>query len=242
MLHVCVRRALAWHDEAAVEATLDDSLRPKVALWNATFDLSYARFRLRLWEITRRNLAAVENAKLARVEDVPPGAWLVPLDDDDWLAPQLTSRLAPELDPHLLGLTWDRYILELPRHLRRFPWPRRRSPVDSSSYTCGSNNYALRRLPELADGIRSHVRASELFDASPARVRHVPASLSLQNRNLASRSALRFGRQALTREELVRRLRRHRRFYAGVRLPPELAWAVPCVDAMAELMHAIRVR
>ena len=48
LLHICVRRTLPWHDEAEVAAALRPEMRPKVEVWNATFNLRYAAFRLRL--------------------------------------------------------------------------------------------------------------------------------------------------------------------------------------------------
>ena len=93
--------------------------------------------------------------------------------------------------------------------------------------------------------------ASEIFDAGPDRVKHVDASLSLQCRNLASRSALRSGRRwvkpgdplpPLSREALVGNFRSQRALYERLRLPGEVAWAQPSVVAMAELLHELRLK
>jgi hypothetical protein len=242
MLHVCLRPTLAWHDEAAVEAALLPDVRSAVALWNATFSLSYAAFRLRLAAITRRSLERVENAKIVPFDDVPPGALLVPLDDDDWLAPELATRLLAAEEPLRRGYHWNRYVLEAPRRGRRWPWSRRRRAADTSRWTCASNNYAVRKLPELRPSFGDHVSASAWFDAHPDATRHVPASLSVQNRNLSSRTVLLRRRTSLGRDDLVADYERHKRLYHGLRLPPEVAWAAPHVAAMAELMHAIRLR
>jgi hypothetical protein len=242
MLHLCVRRTLAWHDEAAVAANLLPKMRPVVERWNATFDLSYAGFRLRLAEIARRSLGRVENAKLAPLEDVPPGALLVPVDDDDWLSPELANRVLAEAEPLCTGYHWSRYILETPRRPRRCPWRRVRPAADTSQFTCASNNYAVRRLPELSESISNHVAASVYFDANPGHVKHVAGSLSVQNRNLSSQTVLRHRHQPLGRDALVETYERHRKLYRRLRLPPEVAWAEPYVAAMAELMHAIRLR
>ena len=242
-LPICIRAGLPWHDEAAATAGLLPELRQKVVVWNECFSLRYAPFRARLVEIARENWSRIENAQPMRPEDVAAGTLLVPVDDDDWFAPDLASHLLPEQETPFEGLHWDRYILELPRRPRRFPWRRQRRAADTSRHTCGSNNYAIRHRPEFARGITNHVWASEWFDAHPGRVKRLAASLSVQNRNLASRSGL-GGQKRLeiTHAALIERFRRHRKLYHRLRLPPEVAWAQPHVAAMAELMDAIQLR
>lgn len=253
-LHICVRRTLPWHDEAAVAAALAPEMRSRYELWNATFNLGYAAFRLRLSRIARENWSRIENGKLTPLEEIPPGALVAPVDDDDWFSPEIGIRLLAEREPSLHGYHWNRYILEAPRNPRRWPFSRRRRAADTSRYTCGSNNYAILNLPELAAAIPSHVTASRIFDADPGRVKHVGASLSLQCRNLASRTALYGGRRPvsyaaiaanqtpLSRDALIERFRVHRALYDRLRLPSEVAWAQPSVVAIAELMHELRLK
>ena len=241
-LHICVRSTLPWHDEPAAMARLVPELRQKVELWNESFDLRYAAFRVRLAQIAQENWSRVANAQLSRRDEVPPGALLVPVDDDDWFAPDLAHHLLAEPMARFQGLHWNRYILELPRRRRRWPFARQRRAADTSRHTCGSNNYAIRNLPELARAITNHVWASEHFDAHPLRFKRLDASLSVQNRNLASRSGLGGQQPTISREALIERFRRHRKLYDRLRLPPEVAWAQPYVAAMAELMHSIRMR
>lgn len=242
-LPICVRSTLPWHDEAAVAAALVPELRQKVAVWNECFSLRYAAFRVRLTEIARENWSRIENAKLTRLEVIAPGALLVPVDDDDWFSPDLAHQLLADPAARVEGFHWSRYILELPRRRRRFPWSRPRRAADTSRHTCGSNNYAIRNRPELGKAITNHVWASEWFDAHPGRVKRLAASLSVQNRNFASRSGLGGHRRLeITRDELIERFRRHRSLYDRLRLPPEIAWAQPHVAAMAELMRAIQLR
>ena len=241
-LYICVRRTLPWHDETAVVAALVPELRQKVEVWNASFSMRYAAFRVRLKQIAEQNLSRVENAKLTRRDALPPGALVVPVDDDDWFSPELAHHLLADWDESLQGIHWNRYILELPRRARRWPWARTWRVADTSPHTCGSNNYAIRNLPELARAITNHVWASEYFDANPRRVKRLAASLSLQNRNLASHSGLGGRKPEIPRDELIERFRRHRRLYDRLRLPPEVAWAQPYVAAMAELMHSIRLK
>ena len=240
-LYICVRSTLPWHDEAAVAAALVPELRQPVEMWNAIFDLRYARFRVRLMEIAQLNLGRVENAKVARLEEVPPGALVVPVDDDDWFSPELAHRLLAEGRPNAQGFHWNRYNLEPPRRKRSWSWTHRRRTRDTSPHTCGTNNYAVRNLPELRRAVTNHVWASRHFDANVSRVTRLEASLSVQNRSLASRSRLVGAGTAMTRDALIEKSRRYQRFYDRSRLPPEVAWAQPYVAAMAELMHSIRL-
>jgi hypothetical protein len=240
LLHICIRRTLPWHDEEAVSAALDERMRPRAALWNATFSLRYAAFRLRLSQITRENLSRVENAKLSRVDELPPGGLIVPVDDDDWLSPEIGIRLLAARGDAPQGFHWNPYILRAPRRSPRWPWSRVRRAADTSPHTCGSNNYAVRKLPDLVPAITNHVWASRYFDDHPRRVRRLDASLSVQNRNLGSRTTLADRAPGLSREQLLERYRKYRRLYHRLRLPSEVAWAQPCVDAMAELMHELR--
>ena len=241
-LYLCVRSTLPWHDEAAVAAALVPELRAPVELWNAIFDLRYAAFRIRLIEIAQRNLGRVESAKVARFDEVPPGALVVPVDDDDWFSPELAHRLLTAGKPDARGYHWNRYNLEPPRRTRRWSWTHRRRTRDTSPHTCGTNNYAVRNLPELRTAVTNHVWASGYFDANVGGVKRLDASLSVQNRNLASRSRLVGPGIELTRGSLIEKFRRYQKFYARLRLPPEVTWAQPDVAAMAELMHSIRLQ
>ena len=251
LLHICVRRTLPWHDEAAVAASLDPIVRSRVELWNDTFQLTYAAFRHRMTQIAHQSWSRVEQAQVTALEQIPPGALVAPVDDDDWFSPELGRRLLAERSASLHGYHWNRYVLETPRRPRRWPFARPRRSTDTSRYTCSSNNYAVLNRPELKPAIESHVAASGIFDAEPRRVKHVDASLSLQCRNLASRSALGSGRRftkpgpappPLSREALLEKLRRQREFYDRLRLPSDVAWAKPSAAAVAELLREMRLK
>jgi len=251
-LYICTRHTLPWGDETAVAAALVPRMRPTVELWNATFNLRYPEFRMRLTQIARENLDRIENAELMRLEEIPLGALVVPVDDDDWFSPEIASRLLAERDPSLQGYHWNPYVLEAPRHRRCiveaprhrrcWRWARVRREIDTSRHTCGTNSYAVRNLPELAAAISDHLTASRHFDENPGRVKRLDASLSLHNLNLASQTTLGKRVPELTRDDLIEKFQGHRALYDRVRLPRELAWAQPSVAAMAVLMHRIRLK
>lgn len=252
-IHVCVRRTLDWSDEAQVAANILPDFRSRFELWNDTFAMSYAAFRARLRSIAARNLAGLEGARVAPFEEVAAPArragrevWIVPIDDDDWLAPSLPARmreaLASARDPEgCFGMHWIREVVAAPRRRRRLKhWLR---PGRRGRFSCHTNDYALRGdCQDLELLFRNHVRASEAFDAAPDRVRALRRVLAIQNRNLASQTSLAWRRPSLSRAELVARYEAYRGFYAGWKLRRELRWAQPCIDGMAELMDELRLR
>jgi hypothetical protein len=225
-------------------------MRTTVALWNATFNVTYAAFRHRMTQIARANWRRIEHTRLTPLEQIPPGALVAPVDDDDWFSPEIGRRLLAERSASLHGYHWNRYLLEPPRRPRRWPFARPRRARDTSAYTCSSNNYAVVNLPELKPAIDSHLKADEIFTAGLGRVKHVDASLSLQCRNLASTSALSSRHlptpagvgPPLTRQGLIEKLQRQRAFYDRLRLPPEVAWAESSAAAVAELLREMRLK
>lgn len=242
---LCVRRTLDWGDEAAVESRLDPDFRPKYEMWNATFNIPYRRFRVRLKEIAEATLLGVQGARLVTPATVPPGSLVVPVDDDDWLAPDLAARLREAWDGSTQGYSWRSHILEARplRHPLRWILGLMRPVVPKGSrFTCSSNNYAFVAGSDAEELLRSHVQASRRFDAHPDELRRLPLALSLQNRNLSSQTVLGWGKPSIPRRRLLRRFRRYRELYDRVALPGDLSWARPCVAAMAALMRELAVR
>jgi hypothetical protein len=242
VIHICIRHTLEWQNEEVVAAGLLPSFRAKYDVWNATFDMPYHVFRHRLKQIAQLNLSRVEGAVQSRLTEVPAGHVVVPVDDDDWFAPDLATRLNREQDARCWGYLWRLEVIELPRPLRHrlrrvARWLGRRERL-----LCHTNNYAFVNDPERALLGSSHSRASAAFEARRSGVKAIPAVLAVQNRNLASRTTLAWGRPSIRREELTRLLARYRDFYAGRRPTAELRWAQPYVDLVAELTREVRVK
>jgi len=238
-IYICIRRTLDWHDEAASAALLRPDLRPKVEVWNATLEPSYYLFRDRLKQIAQANLARVENAVQAPLADVPRDAIVIPMDDDDWLAPELANRLAEQYDPAASGYLWIRDVVapRVPLRTRAWYWLWR-----WTASACATNNYAIPNRPGVAELVSHHVRAGRYFDANRSRIKRMRRILSIQNRNLASRTAMGWRRPSITRDELVDSVDRYRALYSSRELPDELGWARPCMAQMDELMKQVRVK
>jgi hypothetical protein len=240
VIHICVRRTLDWEDEHAVDAHLIPEFRPKLLAWNAAFNMPYHVFRQRLKSIAQTNLARVEGAACSELETVPPGHVIVPVDDDDWLAPELGVALRRTHDPRMRGYLWQREVIEPPRPLRRGFSLVARLLGRGERFTCMTNNYAVANEPEVGRLALRHAGASAYFDAHPADIKRISATLAVQNRNLASQTTLAWGRPSISREELLRVFRRYRDLYPSLRLPAAVSWARPYVDLMADLMREIR--
>lgn len=241
MVYICVRQTLDWSDRAAVEAGLIPSFRPKFDAWNDTFTLPYAVFRQRLKSIAESNLARVDGAILARIDEVPPGNILLPVDDDDWIAPDAAARLSQAHDPRADGYLWRRELLEhrsLETELRRRV---ARMLGRGERYLCKTNNYGVASAPSLVPLALNHVHASEYFEAHAASIVRLDAVLAVQNRNMASQTALAWKRPSISRRELVVLLEKYRAVYRTPRLSAEVAWARPCVEQMRDLMADVRV-
>jgi hypothetical protein len=241
-LHVVVRRTLDWADEAAVERALRPEFRAKYDAWNSVFEMRYAEFRRRLHDIARRNWERVADVAVVPFDRVPPRALLAPVDDDDWFAPDLASRVREAADPDARGYRWTCHVLE-PRRLRRRwlglfgPLGPTRNAVAPPTFTCETNGYAVADVEGWRDLWRSHGEASRRFDGEPARVRRIPHALAIQNKSLASQTVLDHRAPTVAPDFLRRRHRRYRDFYDPAALPDSLAWARREVAEMADLMR-----
>jgi len=238
-VYVCVRKTLDWDDEDVVRARLLPRMRAKVAVWDATLDPPYHRFRARLKRIAQVSLRAVAHAVPAPLGDAPAGAVVIPVDDDDWLAPDLADRVAERYDPRAMGYLWRRAVIEAPRPVRLRVWYWLWSWKASS---CNTNDYAVPYDPGVVEVIRTSTVAGAYFDAHAERITRIRLTLAIQNRNVSSQTAMGWRRPTITPEELVASVHRHRTLYASRVLPDELVWARPYVAAMDELMREIRVR
>jgi hypothetical protein len=245
VVYVWIRRTLDWTDEAAFCAQLSFSFRPRVALWDEVFDLPYHRFRAELRRIAADNHARIDGVRVVvDWAEIPDGALVLPVDDDEWFAPDVGHVLRADEAPDLLGLYWKASFLEVPFHFRHQLGVLWRSLLDDPPrpFVLTTNNYALRRRDELRPLLASHVRASAWLRATdPARVRRIPRRLSLMNRTLASQTTLRMLPWNTRRTSLVRKYHRYRVLYRH-ELPSGLEWAAPSVARMNALMASLNLR
>jgi len=244
MLYLWVRATANWSDESAFRAQLDPAFAPKVAVWNDTFTLPYHRFRDEVRRIARLNLCRVEDAVVLPWNEIPDGALVAPVDDDDWFAPDVAHALERASATEAIGYVWTSSFLEVPIDLghRLFHLRRALFPHTPPRWLCATNNYAAVKGPDTALVLAKHTVASERFGGVDRhRVRSIERRLSVMNRTLASQTQLGFLRPTIRRSELVRKFRRYRTLYAAPP-PPDLAWCRPYLEQMHELMHRLHVK
>jgi hypothetical protein len=240
---IWVRATLDYGDERAFEAGLRDGFRASVARWEATFDMPWRVFRLRLREIARANLEAVEGAACATWEEIPEGALVLPVDDDDWFRPDVATVVERAVGPGVAGVRWRSSFLEVPTDWRHQLgiW-RRHVQGPRPDFLCTTNNYALFASEASKELLRSHLKASRWAGAQPSgSVPFLRERLSLMNRTIASDTSLRPSRHEIGARALRRKLGRYRRLYDQP-LPPSLAWAQPYADRVGELMGELELR
>jgi len=245
-VYVCVRRTIDWHAPAAVRLHLDASFLPKLSVWDATFNMPYCCFRQQVKHIAQLNLSRIKHVTITTLDEVPQGSLVVPVDDDDWFAPDLAAHLQRAYEPAKRGYYWSHYVLEARPADNPWRWLLRRRfrgtrQKDHIRYTCGSNSYAVVNHGQWGELGRGHARASRHFDQCPDDVKRLALTFSVQNRNLSSQTVLAHRKPTIGAAKLRRRFRRYRTLYARVTLTPTLAWAKPYVDLMAELMDQLRL-
>jgi hypothetical protein len=246
-IYIWVRATVEWSDAAAVYAQLHPRVRPKVDLWNETFNLPFHLFRHRVREIARASLSRAQAPVVGSWDDVPEGALVVPVDDDDWLGPDLAAVLDAKSDPVVAGYRWPASFVEVPIHAGHRAYLIRRSllPWSPEKFFCSTNNYAMVKHQWTERLLADHTRASDWFrrriKSRDGGVKRIERRLSLINRTLASQTTLRWRAQSLTRSQLLRKYDRYRGLYQRS-LSLELAWAAPYVTMMADLMEELEVK
>ena len=239
-----MRATLDWDDEDAFRAHVKTSFRPKVAVWNATFTMPYHLFRHEVREIARLNLSRVENAVCCSWEEIPDGGLVLPVDDDDWFAPDVAAVMEAHYDARAIGYRWTSSFLEVPINLghRADLFRRRLFPWMPSKWFCATNNYAVVKRDGADLLARSHMGASHYFTGEAAgQVKKIDQRLSLMNRTLASQTTMGHRRPNVTRSQLVSKLERYQRLYREADLRG-LDWSRPYVAMMAELTSRVHVR
>ena len=249
MIYIWVRATVPWEDEAAARSQVRPELRRRLDLWNDTFNIPYQRFRQRVGEIADLNHSRVEGAVRAGWEEIPEGALVLPVDDDDWFAPDAARVLEREVDPEAQGYLWPTRWIEVPISIgHRFYLTRRRLlPWTPPKWICTTNNYAMPKDEEARAILGNHIRASHWFKprargGSAQGVKRLDREISIANRTLASLTSLRVHqpRHRFGRSELIRKYHRYKRLYDQP--PTELPWSRYYVELMSELMDELEVK
>jgi hypothetical protein len=245
LIYIYVRRTLDWAREDG--ESIDPQMRSKVRLWDATFTIPYHAFRDRVAQIAELNHSRVHGVKRAKWDEIPEDALVLPVDDDDWFAPDAGVILEREREPAATSYVWDSRWIEVPTGLRHHLWliRRRLIPGTPQRWLCTTNNYAVVKGPGSKELLASPREASRSFQARLERadrtVKRIDARLSVANRTLASQTSLRPQQATITRSLLIRKFRRYKRLYKQP-LPRELDWCQLYLRMMSELMDGLEVK
>ena len=228
-----------------MRAQIPPGFGPSVELWNATFDMPFHVFRHRVKQMAALNHSRVEGAVVSEWDEIPDGALVLPVDDDDWFAPGAARALEGEADPEAIGYHWTSHWIELPMDFghRLYLLRRRLLPGTPPKWLCSTNNYAIVKGPAAREPLRNHVEASRRFKGQwHGSVRRIERRLSVANRTLASQTTLlSLRKRQIGRRELLLKYRRHRKLYDRP-LPPDLEWCRPYAAMMADLMTELELR
>jgi hypothetical protein len=231
-----------------------------MAVWDGAVAVDYRQFRFRIKEIAHQTLVGVEHAQiisdaalraLALAGKVPPGALIVFVDDDDWLAPHLFARLRAftSVRAGVDGFRWGSVRLGRPGHtldadanFASRPTVTLRQIGQGTIYTNGYavNGTALRRLG--VDALCEHFDAQVQYESGRFAPATVAEYLSCANKHPAHTMA---ACALLGSEEYRRDLRADIKRWAesimAVPLPVDLAWmAAPRDQLVALLADAAR--
>lgn len=243
MIYICIRRTTEWEDEKIFLSQLSDEFRPKVETWNNTFDMPYHVFRHRIKQIAQQNLSKVADSVCATIENVPEGAMVVPIDDDDWLAPHIAGVLEKERENGKIGYYWNKDYLNMPAtnfvRLARFILydltGRQRN-----RWTCSTNNYAfINNQSLLSTQCFKHTKASAYFDQNGAKVKQLPDHLSMMNRTIASQTSMNWRKARISNRRLIKNYYLYRDMYKNTLLPHH-EWSKPYLMMMSDLMRELR--
>lgn len=270
-VYICILRTADWKDTAGYRARLIAGFVPHVNAWDATFRTSYREFRAAIADITMDSLCAVRGAVIAPYDDVPEGAIVMPCDDDDWTAPHAAEVLAEFFAGAHDRAVWTQTVVQVPldwMHAIKIRvgkvWPR----INPPRWFCSTNNYALRKREGNYNFFMNHSMASKELAADPGLL-HIHRRLTVQNRNLASKTSMvgvrypyytqvdgvirlanlhdpskeNFASSNLRpSRHLLRKLAQYQRLYDRYRPEDtEASWANPYVEAMRELTLSLKV-
>jgi hypothetical protein len=226
-----------------------------MAIWNAAVAVDYRQFRFRIKEIAQQTLISVEHAQvisdadlraLALAGKVPPDAFIVFVDDDDWLAPHLFARLREfaSVGAGLDGFRWgmvrlgrDLYTSDADANFALHPTVTLR-PIDQK--TIYTNNYAVRgiALERLGvDAVCECLDAQAQYNTGRFAPATVAEYLSCTTKHPASTMAAHhlLGSEGF-RCDLRADIRRWAEGVMAVPLPIDLAWMEVPRDQLAALL------
>jgi hypothetical protein len=221
-----------------------EQVNRSVDLWDSTFRVGFFETRRAIKQIAMENFQSVTGAEVVPLESLATGdlrgrdGYLVFIDDDDWLHPDLHRHLLEADDGGSHAIVW---------RSSRFGGSGNHIVLNRAATDgfCFTNNYAISlsrfasTFPKLIE-VFDHSQASRTLD--PGKKQLIGSHLSVTNKNPTSTVYLtnalqgRFDRDLLQEvvADFVRRCGLIRE-ESG----PDSQWAVPFMERTAELFRAL---
>jgi hypothetical protein len=207
-----------------------EQVNESVAVWDSTFGVSYLETRQAMKDISLANFRAVRDSRMIDLEQVTaegaePGIYQF-IDDDDWISPDILSRLNASVRTDRRAYLWGSVIFggfsKVAVELRQF---------DGFCYT---NNYALdysyfSGRPDLLAAVSQHMDAEE--NIPKREFCEVREYLSVTNKNPSSTIFLEY---TLKKKRggsagLAKAVANFYKRLEHLNAPPDLAWVEPYV-------------
>ena len=212
----------------------EDFIADIVRVWDATFAQPFFVVRAALKDVAQRNLAQVARAHRATLSDSVRETLIVPIDDDDWLHPDLFDQLQPHLRDSADGYVYGNVLCDSGVTLR------------SLERNCYTNNYAVsgRFVSGASDRLNrvyQHWDANGVFHEPGFQCIEVGLYLSATNKHPASAMKLKdgLGTDAPTPAALRRLVENYVEESARADVPPEADWIADCRQRTREVFTSL---
>ncbi len=186
-----VRSMSDWQDGQNLLTAPWDGWEDRLQWWDEVFEMPYHVYRYGLQIIARKNWARISGLdSIVSVRSWQPelfhDAVVIPIDDDDWLAPQICHVIRNQIQADTTAISWQSDRIECPhRYVKN-------TCGDANFYI--TNGYALtpnyRDIvgdEQFKDSLLWHVRAA---DHAKEQSRHLDAVLGAAPRTWASVTTL----------------------------------------------------
>lgn len=195
--------------------------------WNRHyFNLTYREYRHELQQIANDNLLDVENATIG---DPVEGEWCLPIDDDDWLSPNIINELTNSIHNN------DKYYWNSTEMYKG----QISDGINHWVLYCKTNNYCFIYDKEINSVFKNHGAADKEFSSSLNKPAYINKKLSFINRSVGSASC--FLGKELESIDIEKDIEDTLHFLKEdvVILNPHILWVKPYVDNYRRLIESL---
>jgi len=200
-----------------------DLFKKSIIKWNKNRKISFFKFRHLLQSITIESLNAANleivkgHNNIKQLLKRPDDFWILPMDDDDWIAPTILKHLAKCKGDFAY---WPYYLL----HINKF---------EKFNLRFGTNNYALKKSFLVSKPQEQAIRWAKdhmsMDDFNCDNGDNLSDTLSIYNKNLSSLTVMAFPRLMNVIDSMdIKKL-------SKIHTPHDIDWAKPYIKKMNDL-------